>query len=236
MSFSWLKPFKVQRQVSQSNTWNLNTYKDGQYFDFSTIKIPYELNIYSENGNQINTQEAEYPEQCIANMYIQEDDVVLELGARYGSVSCIINKKLSNKQNQVSVEPDSTVWSALESNLERNGCPVQVFKGFVSKNTRTLVTQGYGATSNIVESSSIQSKSVEEIESMYGLKFNTLVADCEGFLEEFFEEHPHLFDQLHTVIFEADYPDKCNYDNIRNTLKECGFIEVLSGFQNVYKK
>lgn len=232
MNLFWTRPF----QKKQITSWNLTTYKDGLPFDFSSINLPYKLEIYSEHGDRINTQDAEYPEQCIANMYIQEDDVVLELGARYGSVSCIINKRLSNKHNQVSVEPDSTVWSALESNIQRNECSIQVFKGFVSKNTRSLVTQGYGATSNIVEASSIQSKSVEEIESMYQLKFNTLVADCEGFLEDFFKEHPHLFDQLHTVIFEADYPDKCNYDNIRSALKERGFVEILSGFQNVYKK
>ena len=32
-------------------------------------------------------------EQELVNKYILENDVVLELGARYGSVSCIINYK-----------------------------------------------------------------------------------------------------------------------------------------------
>ncbi len=36
----------------------------------------------------------EKDEQDLANKYILEDDIVLELGARYGSVSCIINNKL----------------------------------------------------------------------------------------------------------------------------------------------
>ena len=43
-------------------------------------------------------------------------------------------------------------------------------------------------------------------------------------------------DQLHTVIFEADYPQKCNYDRLRTELKRHGFSEIVSGFQNVFKK
>ena len=37
-------------------------------------------------------------------MFIKENDVVLELGARYGTSSCAINSKLKNKSNQVSVD------------------------------------------------------------------------------------------------------------------------------------
>jgi len=58
---------------------------------------------------KINHNLVEVPEQKLVNIYIQPDDVVLELGARYGTVSCNINKKLNNKLNQVSVEPDSRV-------------------------------------------------------------------------------------------------------------------------------
>ena len=54
----------------------------------------------------------------MAKEYIKKDDVVLELGARYGSVFCVINSKLSNKNNQVSIEPDSRVWDALEKNKQ----------------------------------------------------------------------------------------------------------------------
>jgi hypothetical protein len=35
----------------------------------------------------------------IEKQYILENDIVLELGACYGSVSCVINSKLNNKKN-----------------------------------------------------------------------------------------------------------------------------------------
>ena len=74
----------------------------------------------------------EVQEQYLANKYILEDDVVLELGARYGSVSCIINSKLKNKYNQVVVEPDYRVWDALEKNKKVNNCEFNIVKGFIS--------------------------------------------------------------------------------------------------------
>ena len=75
---------------------------------------------------------------------------------------------------------------------------------------------------------------MQEINEQYGLKFNVLVADCEGFLETFFDENPEFYDNLRLIMFEADYPDKCNYDKIRDALKERGFTNLLHGFQNVW--
>ena len=67
------------------------------------------INIVDLYGNKVDIEHIEKHEQDLANEYILEDDVVLELGARYGSVSCIINSKLNNKNNQVVVEPDDRV-------------------------------------------------------------------------------------------------------------------------------
>ena len=66
--------------------------------------------------------------------------------------------------------------------------------------------------------------------------FNVLVADCEGFLCEFVQENSSLFSNLELVIFEADYRDKCDYNVVRQQLKNEGFQQVLGGFQNVWSK
>lgn len=94
---------------------------------------------------------------------------------------------------------------------------------------------GYGATF-IEQESNIPSYTMEEIHTKYNLKFNALVADCEGFLERFFDENPDFYNDLRIVIFEADYTNKCNYDKIRNRLIEHRFIEKLRGHQNVWIK
>jgi hypothetical protein len=57
------------------------------------------MNIVDLYGNRVNIETVEKHEQDLANKYILENDIVLELGARYGSVSCTINSKLNNKNN-----------------------------------------------------------------------------------------------------------------------------------------
>ena len=195
--------------------------------------------ILDLNGNKVNTEKIEKPEQDLANQYISENDVVLELGARYGSVSCVINSKLNNKNNQVVVEPDNRVWNALEKNKTNNNCKFNIVKGFISNKKLDLKNLnvchgGYGATFVENNNTKIPSYSLDEIKNKYNLNFNVLVADCEGFLELFFDENPDFYDSLRLIIFEADYPEKCDYNKIKNKLTEKKFNKLLEGHQNVW--
>ena len=199
------------------------------------------MNIVDLFGNKVDIQRIEKPEQDLANIYILENDVVLELGARYGSVSCIINSKLNNKKNQVVVEPDDRVWDTLEKNKINNNCEFNIVKGFISNKKLDLTNLecchgGYGATFVENENTEILSYDLNSIEEKYNLKFNVLVADCEGFLEKFFDENPSFYDQIRMIIFEEDYPEKCNYAKIRYTLTQKGFNKVINGYQNVWMK
>jgi hypothetical protein len=189
--------------------------------------------ILDQNGNTINTNIIEKEEQNLAKYYIKPDDIVFELGARYGSVSCVINKILTIKTNQVVVEPDQRVWDALEKNKKINNCEFQIIKGFVSNRRLGLINLedyhgGYGSTFIVNETSNIPNFSLPN------LPFNVLVADCEGFLETFFDENPDFYNQLRLIIFEADYPDKCNYKKIKEKLLSLRFTKILEGDQNVF--
>ena len=197
------------------------------------------LDIRDLKGVPIDTNRIEKHEQDLANLYILENDVVLELGARYGSVSCVINSKLNNKNNQVVVEPDDRVWEALENNKTRNGCAFNIVKGFISKKKLDLTELdcclgGYGSTFIENKNTKISSLTLDQVREQYKLNFNVLVADCEGFLEVFFDENPEFYDSLRLIMFEADYCEKCNYGKIRNTLREKGFVKILEGHQNVW--
>lgn len=197
--------------------------------------------IVDQNNKKIDIANVEKEEQYLANKYISQNDVVLELGARYGSVSCIINSKLKDKNNQVVVEPDDRVWDALEKNKIRNNCEFNIVKGFISNKKLDLTNLdfylgGYGATFIENSETKIPSYSLEEIKNKYNLNFNVLVADCEGFLEVFFDENPNFYDDLRMIIFEADYPEKCNYDKIKSKLFEKGFRKLLEGHQNVWMR
>ena len=197
--------------------------------------------ILDLNGKKVNIEQVEKPEQDLTNKYILENDVVLELGARYGSVSCVINSKLNNKNNQVVVEPDNRVWNALEQNKTNNNCNFNIVKGFISNKKLDLTNlnvclDGYGATFIENDNTKIPSYSLDEIKNKYNLNFNVLVADCEGFLERFFDENPDFYDGLRLIIFEADYSEKCDYNKIKNKLTEKKFNKLLEGHQNVWIK
>jgi FkbM family methyltransferase len=196
-------------------------------------------------GHLVNNQVMERIEQELAQKYIQETDRVLELGARYGTVSCMINHKLKGKYKslQVSVEPDDRIWEALETNKNNNNCNFNIVKGFISNKSMGLTNLqecygGYATTSIPDPHSKIPHYTLDEIKEKYKIrKFNVLVADCEGFLEQFLDENPNIIQEIRMIIFEADYPDKCNYDKIKNILKMNGFrceAELKNKEQNVY--
>lgn len=198
--------------------------------------------IYNELNNAVPHLDYERDEQLLVARYLNSNDIVLELGARYGSVSCIINKLLDNKLNQVSVEPDSTVWEALEKNKKINNCSFNIFKGIISKKKYELKLNGYGSTVDInncinnMVSIKTQNISLEDLENKFNIKFNVLVADCEGFLETFLNENPNLYTQLYKIIFECDRSDICNYNKIKLKLIENNFKLIENGFQCVYIK
>lgn len=198
------------------------------------------MTFYNEKDVKINIFAVERDEQLQAQQYIRPTATVLELGARYGTVTSVISKKLTNPMRLVAVEPDERVWHTLERNLVINGCSCRLIKGVISRKPIILVEQnsygGYGTSSAPAETSIIAQFTLEEIESKYDLRFDTLVADCEGFLEVFMDENPVLYDQLTMILFEKDCPHKCNYDKIIATLRAKGFRQLVAGFHEVWER
>ena len=196
------------------------------------------MEIRNDSGELINHFELD--EQYLAKHFVNKNDIVLELGARFGAVSCTVNDILVNKNNHIVVEPDERVWQALEMNKKFNNCHFNIVKGFISSKKMSLTNldshQGYATTSIEDNNSKIPSYTLDEIQKQYNLLFNVLIADCEGFLGVFFEDNPKFYDQIRLVIFEADNPEMCDYEKIRTTLQGKGFRGAVGGFQNVWLK
>ena len=80
------------------------------------------------DGHQANV-EYEAEEQFLVRKYIPKDAKVLELGARYGTVSCVLSEVLDDPTQHVAVEPDSSVIEALTKNRDTNGGKFHIFEG-----------------------------------------------------------------------------------------------------------
>jgi len=105
--------------------------------------------------------------------------------------------------------------------MQLNNCNFQIVKGFISNKKLNLTNLQftYGSTYEEDNNSNIDCFTLDEIQKKYNIKFNVLVADCEGYLEEFFDQNPELYNNLRLVILEEDYKEKCNYNKIYDELK-----------------
>jgi hypothetical protein len=183
----------------------------------------------NERGDIIDTARVETTEQNDAAKYILPGDIVLELGARYGTVTYQIHKALKGVGIIVAVEPDPSVWSVLRSNLRTNGCmdkrdPTQplLIPGVISRSPQTLVGTGYGARTVPGAGGHI---TITDLYSKYRIPpFTVIVADCEGCLSKVLVENSHLLDSARLVLFEAD-GKRCENAHVRTLLRNAGFSD-----------
>ncbi len=150
----------------------------------------------------------EYPEQLMAIKYIKETDTVLEIGGNIGRNTCIIASILNDDSRLVSLECCNEYALQLEENKNQNFFNFNIEKSALSKvpliqkewNTyiSELVFPGYTKVNTIT---------FDEIKNKYNLKFNVLVADCEGALYQILKDEPNLLENIETVIIENDFTD-----------------------------
>jgi GR25 family glycosyltransferase involved in LPS biosynthesis len=200
----------------------------------------YDDKFYDENLQVVDISGYEATEQWIADTFIPENAVVLELGGRYGVVSAKINNRLKIKTNHLVVEPDPTIFPVMSQNLAKKGANCKLFNGVVSKKPLFFQSAGLGSRTREVpcscEAFCVPNKSLQELIDITGLKFDTLVADCEGCLGMFFEENIDYIDNFKLVTFEEDYGDFCDYEKIKQILRDKNFECIRPGGHSVWTK
>jgi len=195
------------------------------------MAVPY----FNERGQVIDITKCEVDEQRLARQYVPKNARVLELGARYGTVSCIISSILDDPTKHVAVEPDISVGAALIHNKLTHDGKFNIVFGAISRTPLFLdFTCGYGNHTIPSDRSTIETFTLEEIEKRYDVSFDCLVADCEGFLEQFLRENPTFSSKLNTVIFEMDCHNRCNYDFVKQVFRDAGLHPVIDEFQSVW--
>jgi FkbM family methyltransferase len=185
-------------------------------------------------------------EQELCKKYIPINSSVLELGARYGTVSCVINKILNDPTKQVSVDPDVSIIDALHKNRDANGCKFHIFNGVVSDKDYEISFidpkfdfAEYGTYTVLSDKPSLNKISLKNLQSKYNITFDCLVADCEGFLPSFINENLWVLDQLKVIIYEKDGTPwntiSPKYDILDKILNNHNFIRVETHPHPLYK-
>jgi FkbM family methyltransferase len=216
-------------EVSDENKPNHKYFGD----DFHNYISKYKF--YDENDNLINHFENEVDEQYFAYKYIEENDIVLELGGRYGSVSVVINSLLNNKNNQVVIEPDTDIIDALTKNRDNNDSNFIIVNKFISNKNKKLITDGY--STRIIDNNDKNNNQLQityqQFKNMYPLKFNVLIADCEGCFYEFILMLGNDLNNYNKIIYEEDQPEICNYSKVKQHLISYGFKLIEEKFNVV---
>ena len=136
--------------------------------------------------------------------YVRNGSTILEVGARYGSVSCQLAALTANSGRVVAVEPDSSVWPALTANLASHNCSVRLLQGaiadaplHITRSESPYATNTNGGSDTALQASgksdasstpastttsTVPAISFDDLLTVSGLKFDTLVVDCEGCL------------------------------------------------------
>lgn len=144
--------------------------------------------------------------------HLSEDSVVLEVGARFGTVSCAISKRQGHSGLRVSIEPDADAFDTLNANADRNNCKGLQVNGVVSQMNATMDASGYGVMAKPDINGAVKGFSPESLQGLLSVhskrsvKFTALVMDCEGCGFEFLQEHTSFLESndLKTVFVEAD--------------------------------
>lgn len=185
----------------------------------------------------------EFPEHTLVRDWIPEGATVMEFGARYGTTSCEIAKKIGNDGRVVSVEPDKGVWPYLDTNLKSHNCGVHAVRGVLGSKPVTMGTASteYAArTEEVTDESAanvVPNFHFDEIEDALGVKFDTLLIDCEGCGQFMMDQiGPKIKNQIDLVLFEADM-GMGSPDCVDHCMDYSKFIQFLtdSGFEMVDK-
>lgn len=176
----------------------------------------------------------EYPEQEMAAMFIEPNDVVLELGGNIGRNSCVIASLLADSSTLVVFESDAKVTPMLKENRDLNNLKFHIEDCAIS-NSELYQTGWITKSVDLINSDDLSSwtkvktSTWTEIKSKYNnLIFNALIADCEGALYYILRDEPTFLENFKKIIIENDFHDIEHKNFVDNNFRKFGFKRVYA--------
>jgi FkbM family methyltransferase len=228
----FLNAFQDWETAVQNTSFLVN--KSGNYVSSQPLKVPAKI---MENKKEMACDSCQcsfmnrygLPAACdieqnsrfMALKWIPTDASVLEVGARYGSVSCAISQNLDHSGRQVSVDADVRVSSALKRNRANHKCNFHVAQGLLGKKDGQILQNRFGTQAStevshdengLVQMSDGRMASavghvphftVDDLQKKHNIVFDTANFDCEGCFASVIKDFPELIKQLNLLIVEV---------------------------------
>jgi FkbM family methyltransferase len=172
----------------------------------------------------------EWDEWVLVQALVSPSSTVLELGARYGTTSCVLARATGNSGNVVSVEPDARAHADLRRNRDAHACNFHIVRGTVSKHR---LAQGRGGSYETRtrlaghNETGLDNFALNELERWIGSRFNTLLIDCEGCIKYVSDE---LFQRVDLLLLEEDESGPIHVDYTQQGSRLANF-----GFQRFWR-
>lgn len=226
------------------------THHEEIVLDSSHIHVNYQEKLkllHSKINLDFGSMTEEYPEQLMAVKYIKPTDTVLEIGGNIGRNSCIIALLLNDDKRLLVLESSEISANQLKHNRNKNNLKFHVEDSALSK--VPLIQSGWTTLVSkevLPGYTKVKTITFDEILKKYQLKFNVLVADCEGALYQILKDEPDLLKDIETIIIENDFVDIKHKEYVHSMFLDNGFKVVYneaggwgpcySCFFQVYKK
>lgn len=167
----------------------------------------------------------EFPMWKAMERHVPQDATIMEIGARFGTTTCQAAQMQGNSGRLVVVEPDAEAHGALMANLKSHNCHARVMRGVLGSRPMAISGSGYGERTvdgaNSTAAKKVPNFEWDAVEKASGMKFDTLVMDCEGCLEQVMDQiGPKLKSQINTFVLEGDFD--CEFEGTPSQMKgEC---------------
>ena len=182
----------------------------------------------------------EWDEWNLVRGLVRPNNVVLELGGRFGTTSCVLSEVTGNSGNVVAVEPDPKAHRHLLRNRNRHNCSFHIFRGTVGSVPIAMSSRfGHYATQTQLArpgQRAVPNVDVATLEAKISKKIDTLLIDCEGCIESFFgggtgaggglSSNRRLLSQLSLILIEEDAPAQVDYRRWHAKLRRHGFERI----------
>lgn len=183
--------------------------------------------LHRELRIDYGTLNEELMEQKLAVEFIPSNACVLEIGGNIGRNSCVIARLLDDSANLVVVESDPVLASKNRHNRDLNNLTYKIEAAAISQHPmiqHSWDTRYHDMEKPIPEGwKPIATITWSGLKAKYGIRFDTLVLDCEGAFYYILQEEPNFLDGFNLVQIENDFHDLAHKEFVDDVFKKEGF-------------